>query len=91
MNKKISIWQLMFYVSWAVLTVWLILKIAGVIQTRIWLEYGIPICSLIIDIFGLYHNIMKAFNKMSINLATLASKVDHMEKDIELVKTRVFT
>lgn len=90
MNKEISVWQIMFYVSWTVLSIWLILKVTGIIQTPIWLEYGVPIGSLIIGVFGLYHNIMEAFNKLSVNLAALTSKVNHMEKDIELVKTKIF-
>lgn len=89
-GKEISVWQLLFYISWAILSIWLILKVAGIIQTPLWLEYGVPIGSLIIGIFGLYHNIIEAFNKVSVNLAALSSKVDHIEKDLELVKTKVF-
>jgi hypothetical protein len=41
-QQKVSIWQILFYFSMFILTVWLILKVTGVIQTPLWLEYGIP-------------------------------------------------
>ena len=84
MNEKMSIWQILFYVSWAVLTLWLILKITGVINTPVWLEYGVPIGSVILGIFGLYHNLVETINKVVIGLA-------HIEKDFEVLKTDVGT
>ena len=84
MNREISVWQLMFYVSWAVLTLWLVLKIAGVIKTPVWVEYGIPVGSLILGVFGLYHDLVQTINKVVIGLA-------HVERDVEMLKSGVNT
>ncbi len=86
-SKEISVWQLMFYVSWTVLSIWLILKVAGVIKTLIWLEYGVPVASLIIGIFGLYHNLMDNIKKLSVGFATLNMKFEHLDNDVEGIRS----
>lgn len=88
-NKEISIWQIMFYVSWTVLTLWLILKIAGVIKTPFWLEYGVPVGSIIIGVFGIYHNFMQTVNKVVIGLATLTSDFKHLNFKVDKLDSKV--
>ena len=81
MQKHISPWQILFYFSLSVLTLWLILKVAGVIQTPVWLEYGVPIASLILVALAQYQHIIET-------LAQLVVKVDHLDKDVEMLKQR---
>ena len=89
MEPKISIWQVLFYFSMAVLTLWLILKLVGIIKTPLWLELGIPMASLILGIFAFCHNIMKYINNLSISLATLTTKVGYIERDISSLNSKV--
>ena len=86
---QISKWQLMFYVSWAALSIWLILKVIGVIQTPVWLEYGFPVASMIIGIFGLYQNLLESIKGLSIGLATLTTKFEHLDKKVDNLDDKV--
>lgn len=95
MMPKYSKWQILFYVSWTVVAIWLVLKVIGVIQTPIWLEYGIPMGGLLLGAWGIYHNLMENINKLAVGFATLnvkfdnlSSKVDHIDKDVEWLKKR---
>lgn len=72
-----------------VLTIWLILKVTGVIQTPLWLELGVPVASLIIGVFALYHNLLEKMNQLAVNMATLSTKFDHLDKDVESLKKRI--
>ncbi len=65
-----------------VLTIWLILKVTGVIQTPVWLELGVPVASLIIGVFALYHNLIEKMNQLAINFVSLISKVASLDKDL---------
>ncbi len=85
-KQKISIWQILFYFSMGVVLLWLILKLSGVIQTPVWLEFGVPIAGLFVGIFTMYHNLMRAITKVGITVATLIVKVDHLEKDVSSLK-----
>ena len=86
MAKIGSPWQLLFYFSMSVLTVWLILKIIGIIQTPAWLEYGVPIGSLILGLFGLYRDLLKSINGIAVGLAVVSTKIDHIDNDVESLK-----
>lgn len=88
-KQKISIWQILFYFSMGIVVLWLILKLTGIIQTPLWLEFGVPISGLVFGIFTMYHNLMRAINKLGIGLATLTVKVEHLEEDIHLVKKKI--
>lgn len=85
-KQKISIWQILFYFSMSIVLLWLILKLTGIIQTPVWLEFGVPIAGLFAGIFTMYHNLMRAITKVGITVATLAVKVDHLERDMNVVK-----
>ena len=82
--RKLNVWDYMFYGSMLVLTVWLILKVTGVINTPVWLEYGVPSAGIIIGVFSLYHNLLK-------NLMHIVIKVDHLESDVHVLKSDVHT
>ncbi len=84
--NKISPWQILFYASLSVLTLWLILKVTGVIQTPPLIEYGIPIASVILGILAQYQHILETINKVSVGLASLTAKVDHIDRDVEALK-----
>jgi hypothetical protein len=82
MREKVSPWQIVFYVSLSVLSLWLILKVTGIIQTPTWLEYGVPIASLIFAIPAHHQHIIET-------LARVGAKVEHLDKDVEFVKADV--
>ena len=86
MKNKVSFWQIVFYTSLAILTVWLILKVIGVIQTPVWLEYGVPIASLIATILAFYKEILDKINLVVVGLATINVKVDHIDNDVDVLK-----
>ncbi|GEM_PF-1415292 len=90
-QQKISLWQILFYLSMGVVVLWLILKLTGVIQTPVWLEFGVPIFSLVFGIFTLYRNLLNGIKDISVGLATVAVKVDHIEKDVSSLKHDMIT
>ena len=83
------IWQAIFYVSMAVLTLWLVLKVAGIINTPVWLEYGVPVASVILAFLAYYHQIVGSITKISIHLAQLNVRFAHVETDVSVLKSDV--
>ena len=72
------------------------MKVAGIINTPVWLEYGVPIASLITGIFALYHDVMDSINKIAVEVAKTYSKIDNLgEKinsldcDVNLIKKKI--
>lgn len=61
------------------LTLWLILKLTGIIQTPVWLEHGIPIAGVILGVFSCYQHLLKT-------LMHLVVKVDRLESDVHVLK-----
>jgi len=80
---------MLFYLSWTVLAIWLILKLTGVIKTPFWLEYGVPIGSLIIGIFGLYRDVLENVQKLSIGLTALSTDFKHFNIKVDLLDSKV--
>ncbi|MBI2109942.1 hypothetical protein HYT58_02090 [Candidatus Woesearchaeota archaeon] len=89
MITKERFWQLSFYFSLLVIMIWLILKVTGVIQTPAWIEYGIPITGATLGLLSLYQNVTNTIKDLSIGLATISTKFDHLDKDVEILKTKV--
>lgn len=89
MEQKISFWQVIFYLSLLVITIWVILKSVGIIQTPFWLEYGVPIAGFVITFLAFYNNLIEKMSQLTINFVTLNSKVDHIDKYIEFLKKDV--
>ena len=85
-QRKFLFWNTLFYISWSVLALWLILKVTGVINTPIWLEYGVPIASLLIGVLALHSNIFDSIKQLAIGFATLDVKVDNIESDVGILK-----
>lgn len=77
--RKLNVWDYIFYGSMLVLTIWLILKVTGVIKTPAWLEYGDLSAGIIIGVFSLYHNLLKT-------LMHVVVTVDHLEFDVHTLK-----
>ena len=48
MVKKINIWDVLAWVSLVVIIIWVVLKITGVINTPLWLEYVPVYCAVYI-------------------------------------------
>ena len=90
MNKE-KFWTWVFYGSLITLTIWLILKVSGFIQSPLWIEYGIPVASLILAILAFFREIMKNFARLEVSLAVLSTRVGHLDKDMEFVKQDIQT
>lgn len=69
--------------------IWLILKIIGIIQTPILLEYGLPVGSFLLTALAIYNNLLKSINHLAVRLAVLEAKFDHLDKDVEILKNNV--
>ncbi len=88
MPRKISFWQWVFYISWSVLGIWILLKIAGIIKTPYWLEFGLPAASAFIAILGLYQNLLEQITKLSVGFATLTARFDHLHDNVKSINTK---
>lgn len=89
MNQKISFWQLVFYISWSILGLWILLKIAGIIKTPYWLEFGLPAASVFIAVLGLYQNMLEQITKLSVGFAALTARVDNLHENVKILNTKV--
>ena len=45
-NKKLNIWDILAWIALASIVIWVTLKIFGIINTPLWLEYG-PVYSAV--------------------------------------------
>lgn len=86
MAKLRSVWDYLFYASMAVLALWLILKVAGVINTPVWLEYGVPIGSAVLGLVTLFQSFNDKFISIFSQLSRMNARLDHHEKDLEILK-----
>lgn len=80
---------MLFYASLAVLTLWTILKSAGIINTPPWLAFGVPLAGLIISLLSFYQNIMDKINQIAVGLATLTTRVNHLDTDLNGIKNKL--
>ena len=85
-QERISGWRILFYLSLLVVTVWLILKLAGVIQSPVWLEYGVPFAGLLIGFLALFQELLKNIHAIALDVNTLKLKVDHHDQEINFLK-----
>ncbi|MEK6937059.1 MAG: hypothetical protein AABW58_03230, partial [Nanoarchaeota archaeon] len=71
MKRELNFWDYVFYISLLVIFIWVTLKILGIIQTPLWLEFGIPIYGLLFTTLAFYKNILDSIKEIAIGLATL--------------------
>ena len=90
------VWDYLFYLSMLVLTVWLILKVAGYIKTPVWLEYGVPLGSLIIGFLTFFQSIVDKFSKLTdkvsdlqVSHARMEGVLVHHDRDLERIKDQL--
>ncbi len=81
MNRDLF-WRIMFYVSWGTVALWVLLKSIGVIKTPFWLEFGVPAAGVVISVFSLFTNLNDKITKLSVDFATLATKFEHFDKEV---------
>lgn len=86
-----TIWDYLFYFSMSVLTVWLILKVAGIINTPVWLEYGVPIGSFIVGFVTFFQSLSDKFTRLQMNDVRMDEKLTHLDRDIERIKDDVIS
>ncbi len=89
MKRKLNIYDYLFYLSLIVITVWLILKSIGIIQTPFWLEYGVPVGGVVIAALTLYQNLLDKIGNLSINLSILNTKFSHLDKEVKDFRTEI--
>ena len=56
---------------------------------RVLLEYGVPVASLIFGIMGVYKDLLDNIKTLAVGLATLNTRFDHLDKDVEILKADV--
>ena len=92
LKRRISVWEIVFYLSLLSILIWLILKLTGVINTPPILEYGYPVFSGLLAFFAMYQGISNRITRMGYDLTRVVSKIEYLEKrqdhvDIHLTKT----
>ncbi len=87
---KRPIWDYLFYASMLVLTIWLVLKVIGIIKTPVWLEYGVPIGSAILAFSTFFQSINDKIAKLLASDARLEAILMHHDKDLERIKDALF-
>lgn len=80
-QRKYTGWEISFYIALLLILVWLILKMAGVINTPPLIEYGFPILSATYAFFALYRDLIDRINRIGRGLTK--------EKDVDFLKTKI--
>lgn len=83
LENKVRFWEIVFYFALSIITVWLILKSIGIIQTPFWLQYGLPVGGFVLGILAFHHNIYSALRELAVGQAVLTTKVTHLEKKVD--------
>ena len=93
---KRSIWDYLFYASMSVVLIWLVLKMTGVIQTPVWLEYGVPVGSFVVGVIMLFQSLNDKFVSMQLQIGALSANdarmeehLKHLDRDVESIKAAV--
>ncbi len=91
-KRRISAWEIVFYLSLLSILLWLVLKLTGIINTPPILDYGYPVFSGILAFFAMYQGIHNRITRIGYDLTRAISKIEYLEKrqdlaDIRLVKT----
>ncbi len=93
LEGKYLFWHIVFYFSLFIISVWVILKSVGIIQTPFWLEYGVPMGGLVLGLLAFHNNIFSALKDLTVGQAILSTKVTHLEtkvnhldEDVEYLK-----
>ncbi len=89
-QMKRPIWDYLFYMSLLILTIWLVLKVTGVIQTPLWLEYGVPIGSAIFTAATLFQSINDKLAKVQASISGMQMQLRHHDRDLERIKDALF-
>lgn len=71
---NITFWKALFYLSLGTVTLWLILKLSGIIHTPVWLEFGVPIAGIIIGIFSMYKTIIDGIHNIALKVEVFEHK-----------------
>ena len=73
---------MLFYAGLGTLTLWVLLKVTGVINTPVWLEFGVPVISLVIALFALYHDLLISISNIAVSVAKIGVKMEVIEKEV---------
>ena len=92
LKRRISVWEIVFYLSLLSILIWLILKLTGVINTPPILDYGYLVFSGLLAFFAMHQGISNHITRMGYDLTKEVSKIEYLEKrqdhvDIPLTKT----
>jgi len=71
---RISIWDILFWVALAILSIWLVLKLTGIIQTPVWQDL-LPLG------FSAILLLLSAWGKLS--------KIDNIEREIRRINYKI--
>ncbi|MBW2968657.1 hypothetical protein KY304_00190 [Candidatus Woesearchaeota archaeon] len=88
MNKD-KIYDIIFWMSMLIMIVWIILKIAGIINSPVWIEM-IPYMSIVFAAGAFYQSINNAKLDMAdlkIRMGAVELKFHDLEKEMVSVKT----
>lgn len=89
LQRRHTIWEISFYVALLLIILWLILKMAGVINTPPLLEYGFPILSATYAFFALYRDLIDRISRIGRGLVRVNTKVEYIEKKVDCIERDV--
>lgn len=90
MNKRgINFWDILAWIALGIIVIWLILKLFGVINTPLWLEY-VPVYSAVYISGWAMSTLVRAvqdIGRINRNLSFLNGKFNEIDKSIEIIKS----
>ncbi len=89
MPQRHTVWEFLFYLSLLSILIWLILKLTGVINSPVLVEFGVPILSVILAFFTLYKDLLDRIGWIGRGLTKVVTKVEYLEKGTELLQRDV--
>lgn len=87
-KQKIDIWDIIIWLSLIILIIYIIAKIAGLINTPEWINL-IPIITLVFFAGAFYQKLLIFMEKMLVRTDYLKKNVDNLNSQVKTINTRL--
>ena len=83
--RKITIWDIIFWIAMAVLIIYIIAKLTGLINTPDWVNL-IPLITIVFIMGAFYQKVLSFISRMHIRTDYFKNNTDNINNNIEIKK-----
>ena len=89
-KRKIDIWDVLFWIAMAVLILYIILKLLGIINTPEWINL-LPFISLAFAIGVFYQKLIIFMDRMNVRTNYFKKGIDKVSEDVQYMGEKMIT